>query len=47
MLAAIADLAGAPPVPKPVAAAEPKAQDAAERHSARLTVADKARCQMS
>jgi hypothetical protein len=32
MLAAIGDLAGAPPgVPKPVAAAEPKAQDAAER----------------
>ena len=41
MLAAIADLAGAPPaVPKPVAAAEPKAQDAAERRQVTVLFSD-------
>jgi class 3 adenylate cyclase len=41
MLAAIADLAGAPPaVPKPVAAAEPKAQDAAERRQVTVMFSD-------
>ena len=41
MLAAIGDLAGAPPaVPKPVAAAEPKAQDAAERRQVTVMFSD-------
>ena len=41
VLAAIADLAGAPPaVPKPVAAAEPKAQDAAERRQVTVLFSD-------
>jgi class 3 adenylate cyclase len=41
MLAAIADLAGAPPaVPKPVAVAEPKAQDAAERRQVTVLFSD-------
>jgi class 3 adenylate cyclase len=41
MLAAIADLAGAPPAePKPVAAAEPKAQDAAERRQVTVLFSD-------
>ena len=41
MLAAIGDLAGAPPaVPKSVAAAEPKAQDAAERRQVTVLFSD-------
>ena len=41
MLAAIGDLAGAPPaVPKPVAAAEPKAQEAAERRQVTVMFSD-------
>lgn len=41
MLAAIADLAGAPlVVSKPVAAAEPKAQDAAERRQVTVMFSD-------
>jgi len=41
MLAAIGDLAGAPPaVPKPVAGAEPKAQDAAERRQVTVMFSD-------
>ena len=41
MLAAIGELAGAPPaVPKPVAAAEPKAQDAAERRQVTVMFSD-------
>ena len=41
MLAAIGDLAGAPPtVPKPVAAAEPKPQDAAERRQVTVMFSD-------
>ena len=41
MLAAIGDLAGAPPaVPKPVAAAEPKAQDTAERRQVTVMFSD-------
>jgi hypothetical protein len=41
MLAAIGDLAGAPPaVPKPVAAAGPKAQDAAERRQVTVVFSD-------
>jgi class 3 adenylate cyclase len=41
MLAAIGDLAGAPSaVPKPVAAAEPKAQDAAERRQVTVLFSD-------
>ena len=41
MLAAIADLAGAPPAePKPAAAAEPKAQDAAERRQVTVLFSD-------
>ena len=41
MLAAIADLARAPPAePKPVAAAEPKAQDAAERRQVTVFFSD-------
>ena len=41
MLAVIGDLAGAPPaVPKPVAAAEPKAQDAAERRQVTVMFSD-------
>ena len=41
ILAAIGDLAGAPPaVPKPVAAAEPKAQEAAERRQVTVMFSD-------
>jgi class 3 adenylate cyclase/tetratricopeptide (TPR) repeat protein len=41
MLAAIGDLAGAPPaVPKPVAAAEPKPQDTAERRQVTVMFSD-------
>ena len=41
MLAAIADLAGAPPAaPKPVAVPEPKAQDAAERRQVTVMFSD-------
>src|ERR1700722_670055 len=41
MLATIGDLAGAPSaVPKPVAAAEPKAQDAAERRQVTVMFSD-------
>jgi class 3 adenylate cyclase len=41
MLAVIGELAGVPPaVPKPVAAAEPKAQDAAERRQVTVMFSD-------